>query len=173
MKRFHVHMSVTDLNEATTFYARMFGVPPTVQKPDYAKWMLDDPRVNFAISSRGRPAGLDHLGIQAETREELSATFQRMEQAGEVMAQGETTCCYAQSEKSWVHDPQGIPWEAFHTVGESTTYGEGARAAEDHAAACCVPLAPVKKSSRFAMLAEDTACCVPDAEATPGKTGCC
>ena len=126
MKRFHVHVAVRDLEQSKRFYSAMFGVEPTVAKPDYAKWMLDDPRVNFAISTRGNASGIDHLGIQVETPDELQEVYGRLRQAGRpVLEEGKTTCCYANSEKSWIADPQGIPWETFLTLGESTAYGDG------------------------------------------------
>ena len=124
MKRFHVHVSVDDVAAASRFYATLFGTPPTVSKPDYAKWMLDDPRVNFAISSRGRTAGLDHVGIQVEESGELAELHDRLERAGATIAEkGAAVCCYAQSEKGWITDPAGLSWETFRTYGESTTYG--------------------------------------------------
>ncbi|MEW5853999.1 MAG: ArsI/CadI family heavy metal resistance metalloenzyme [Myxococcota bacterium] len=141
MKRFHVHVAVENLDDAVRFYSGMFGVAPTVKKPDYAKWMLEDPRVNFAISARGQKVGVDHLGIQVESRDELQEVYGRMASSGELLEQGNTTCCYAQSEKGWVHDPAGLAWEAFHTVGESTVYGE---ASPEKAAACCAPTVTVK-----------------------------
>ena len=125
MKRLHVHVAVGDLQESVGFYSTMFGAPPSVLKDDYAKWMLDDPRVNFAISSRGRAPGLDHLGIQAEVGAELTEISGRLKAAGaETIDEAATTCCYAQSDKTWVQDPAGIRWETFHTLGESTVYGE-------------------------------------------------
>ena len=142
MKRLHVHVSVEDIPNAVGFYSALFAAQPAVMKSDYAKWMLEDPRVNFAISTRGRQAGLDHLGIQVEDRDELNAVYARLRQAsGNVVEQGATTCCYAKSEKSWIDDPAGISWETFLTSGESTDYGasveSGARVA--HAKACCTP----------------------------------
>jgi catechol 2,3-dioxygenase-like lactoylglutathione lyase family enzyme len=126
MKRLHVHVAVENLGAAIGFYSTLFAEEPAVVKPDYAKWMLDDPRVNFAISTRGRQPGLNHLGIQAETRAELDEIHGRLRQAGRpVLEQGKTRCCYAQSEKSWIEDPAGISWETFFTTGESTTYGDG------------------------------------------------
>jgi catechol 2,3-dioxygenase-like lactoylglutathione lyase family enzyme len=124
MKRLHVHVSVADLRASVRFYSQLFATEPAVLKADYAKWMLDDPRVNFAISRRdGRP-GVQHLGIQVENRTELSEVFDRLLRAeGLVLEEGETTCCYARSEKSWIDDPQGIKWETFLTTGESTVYG--------------------------------------------------
>ena len=126
MKRLHVHVSVEKLSDAIGFYSALFAAQPAVVKRDYAKWMLDDPRVNFAISSRGRPPGLDHLGIQVEDQTELREVYGRLDQAGRpVLDRGQTTCCYARSEKSWVDDPAGISWETFLTSGESTNYGDG------------------------------------------------
>lgn len=124
MKRLHVHVSVKDLGASIRFYSQLFAAEPTVRKPDYAKWMLDDPRVNFAISQRdGRP-GVQHLGIQVEDRGELADVYQRLRRAERpVIEEGATTCCYAHSEKSWVDDPQGVQWETFLTTGQSTVYG--------------------------------------------------
>jgi hypothetical protein len=143
MKRFHVHVAVDDLKHSIGFYSALFAAEPSVIKTDYAKWMLDDPRVNFAISTRGRQSGLDHLGIQAEDGEELKEIYARLQNAGgNITEQGRTTCCYAKSEKSWIDDPAGISWETFHTTGESTDYGNGsgervARVA--HEKSCCDP----------------------------------
>src|SRR6476661_8146149 len=119
----HVHVGVEDLNRAIGFYSELFATQPTVVKADYAKWMLDDPRVNFAISTRGKQPGLDHLGIQVESPDELQEVYARFHQAGEVFEEGQTTCCYAKSEKSWTDDPAGLSWETFLTTGESTNYG--------------------------------------------------
>ena len=146
MKRFHVHVGVTDLDASVAFYSDLFGAQPSVARSDYAKWMLEDPRVNFAISKKcGAVKGVEHLGLQAENTDELSEVYSRLAQAGgPVLEEGATTCCYAQSEKSWIADPDGVVWEAFHTNGESTTYGAGpdfAALSSDGAAAnaCCVP----------------------------------
>lgn len=148
MKRLHVHVSVEDLSHSIGFYSALFASEPSVVKSDYAKWMLEDPRVNFAISTRGRAAGLDHLGIQVETGEELQEVYARLRKAGgDIVEQGQTTCCYAKSEKSWIDDPAGIAWETFHTTGESTDYGDGtgenqARVAhekQEKQSACCAP----------------------------------
>jgi hypothetical protein len=145
MKRFHVHVAVDDLRESVVFYSALFASEPSVIKADYAKWMLDDPRVNFAISTRGRQPGLDHLGIQAENSDELKEIYARLHRAGDnIVEQGPTRCCYAKSEKSWIDDPTGISWETFHTTGESTDYGDGsgervARVA--HEKSCCAPIA--------------------------------
>jgi catechol 2,3-dioxygenase-like lactoylglutathione lyase family enzyme len=124
MKRLHVHVSVGDLNASLRFYRELFAAEPVVLKHDYAKWMLEDPRVNFAISQRGGTAGLRHLGIQVENKPELAEVYGRLRRAdAPVREDGATTCCYAQSEKSWIADPQGIQWETFLTTGESTVYG--------------------------------------------------
>jgi catechol 2,3-dioxygenase-like lactoylglutathione lyase family enzyme len=145
MKRLHVHVGVADLDRSIRFYSTMFGAEPAVVKPDYAKWMLDDPRVNFAISSEHHAkTGIEHLGIQAESREELGEVYGRLAAAERpVLEEGETTCCYARSEKSWIADPDGLLWEAFFTSGDSTVYGEEAPltalAAEAAPGACCTP----------------------------------
>lgn len=142
MKRFHAHVNVENLADSIRFYTTLFGVAPSVAKPDYAKWMLDDPRVNFAISQRGRPAGIDHLGIQAEDEAELAGIGERLLQADAVaLAEQATTCCYARSDKFWAEDPQGVRWETFHTLGEATTYTSVAAAGADSATACCGPSA--------------------------------
>ena len=126
MKRLHVHVGVADLGATVSFYSTLFGAAPTVLKDDYAKWMLDDPRVNFAVSSGHAAKGIEHLGIQAESGEELREVYGRLKAAsGPVLEEGRTTCCYARSEKSWIADPNGIVWEAFHTDGEATRYGDG------------------------------------------------
>ena len=125
MKRLHVHVAVENLEQSIGFYSTLFGASPAVVKADYAKWMLDDPKVNFAISDRAAVAGVDHLGIQVESSEELSELAERLKAAGEVTRDQEaTTCCYAQSDKSWVNDPSGLRWETFRTFGEATVYGE-------------------------------------------------
>ena len=125
MKRLHVHVSVADIGQSVRFYNTLFAAEPAVLKPDYAKWMLDDPRVNFAISSHGGATGLDHLGIQVETPDELQEVYGRLQKAGwPVLEEGATTCCYAKSEKAWITDPQGLSWETFLTSGESTVYGD-------------------------------------------------
>jgi len=148
MKRFHVHVGVTDLDQSIAFYSSLFGESPTVAKPDYAKWMLDDPRVNFAISSEHHAAkGIEHLGIQADSDGELAEVFGRLRAADRPMLEeGATTCCYAKSEKSWIADPDGVVWEAFFTNGESTVYGDspalGAMSATAGASSCCAPAIP-------------------------------
>ncbi len=125
MKRFHVHVAVEELTRSVDFYAVLFGAQPVVRKDDYAKWMLDDPKVNFAISSRGRTAGVEHLGIQVDGGDELSELAGRLKSAGETTRdQVATTCCFAKSDKAWVNDPSGVRWETFFTFGEATRYGE-------------------------------------------------
>ncbi len=150
MKRLHVHVAVDDLARSVGFYSTLFAAAPTVQKDDYAKWMLDDPRVNFAISARGAAPGVEHLGIQVEDKDELADVYDRLSRAdAPVLEEGETVCCYARSEKSWVTDPAGVPWEVFHTTGDSAVYGggadePGARLATTGSgvpvAACCAPV---------------------------------
>ena len=142
MKRLHVHVSVDDLADSVRFYSTLFDAQPTVRKPDYAKWMLDDPCVNFAISTRSGQTGLDHLGIQVETPGELREVYGRLQEADRpVLEEAATTCCYAQSEKSWITDPQGVSWETFLTSGESTVYGDSVDLGPIRIAreACCDP----------------------------------
>ena len=163
MKRLHVHVSVDTLDPAIKFYSALFATQPTVLHADYAKRMLEDPRVNFAISARGRAhIGLDHLGIQVEDEAELDEVYGRLQASeGPVLEQGAVSCCYHQSEKSWIADPTGIQWEAFLTRGETTMYGEsGARAAQ--ASACCGE-APVAAATACCTPASAPACCVPAA----------
>ena len=139
MARMHIHIAVEDLDRNIAFYSNLFGAEPTVSKPDYAKWQLDDPRVNFAISNRGSKPGLDHVGIQSDSAAEQQRIEQRLQQAGIAgAAQKGSTCCYAQSDKYWVQDPQGIAWETFHTLASAPTFGE-ARAAQSSGEACCIP----------------------------------
>lgn len=125
MKRMHLHVNVDDLNQSIAFYSVLFGAKPAVVKDDYAKWMMEDPRLNFAISARGRALGLDHLGIQAEVPSELSELAGRLKDAGAaIFEETDTSCCYARSDKAWVKDPSGIAWETFYTFGQETAYGE-------------------------------------------------
>lgn len=140
MKRFHVHVAVDDLNANIRFYSAVFGAEPSVRKPDYAKWMMEDPRINFAISQRGAKAGLDHLGLQVDTEEELSALRSQVA-AAEIsrQEQPDATCCYARSDKYWITDPQGIAWETYHTLGEAAIYGADSPTKAGEAAACCAP----------------------------------
>ncbi|MBV8165485.1 MAG: VOC family protein [Alphaproteobacteria bacterium] len=167
MKRLHVHVSVADLQQSIRFYSTLFATAPSVVKPDYAKWMLEDPRVNFAISMRDRPTtGVDHLGIQVENETELAEVYDRLKTAeGPTLEQRGTTCCYAASDKTWILDPQGVSWETFLTHGEATVYGDGAFRAEMARVqgACCdkPDLQP----------AATAACCEP-AAAAPAKACC-
>jgi catechol 2,3-dioxygenase-like lactoylglutathione lyase family enzyme len=170
MKRLHVHVGVADLDRSIEFYSHLFAAAPTVVKPDYAKWMLEDPRVNFAISLRpAEAAGVRHLGIQVESESELAEVYARLEAAdAPVFEEGATTCCYAKSQKSWINDPQGVAWETFFTTGESTSYGGGVESAapESHAATrpppCCIPNEAVS---------ETAAATAP--EAPPAAAACC
>ena len=163
MKRLHVHVSVDDLAQSIGFYSTLFAAAPTVVKDDYAKWMLDDPRVNFAISKRaGNAAGISHLGIQAEDEAELAEVYDRLARAERPVVEAKgATCCYARSDKQWIADPQGVPWETFFTYGEATVYGEGSlqqlREANRVAACGCEP----EPASASAQAAAETACCAP------------
>jgi len=142
MKRMHVHVGVDDLAHSTRFYSALFGVEPNLIKPDYAKWMLDDPRLNFAISTGHATRGIEHLGIQVEDDAELAEVYGRLKVADRpVLDEGATTCCYAKSTKSWIADPQGVVWETFLTDGEATVYGGGPTLASLAATSgtCCVP----------------------------------
>jgi predicted lactoylglutathione lyase len=157
----HVHVSVANIDNAVGFYSALFATKPSVIKDDYAKWMLDDPRMNFAISTRGRNPGLDHLGIQVESRTELHEVYAHLKEAGgTVIEQGATACCYAKSEKSWIDDPAGISWETFHTTGENISYGDGTgenEARVAHAGACCAPSPAAKPIAEQAPICS-TAC---------------
>lgn len=167
MKRFHAHVSVADLQEGIRFYSAVFGTAPAVERPDYAKWMLDDPRVNFAISQRGRPPGLNHFGIQVESSEELERLRGQFEAAdSKVIEQTGASCCYVRSDKYWVTDPAGVPWESFHTLDSVPVYGEDAQAAPQgreaaEGVACCRPAAGEDRAAPAS--AEDGA----------GRKACC
>jgi catechol 2,3-dioxygenase-like lactoylglutathione lyase family enzyme len=142
MKRLHLHVSVPDLAQSIAFYETLFGAQPSVVKDDYAKWMLEDPKVNFAISQRGAAAGVDHVGIQVDSAAELGELSNRLKAAGNVtLDEQAVTCCYAKGDKSWVNDPAGVRWETFYTFGEATRYGEDpavvATAEPVKAGACC------------------------------------
>ena len=148
MKRMHVNLSVSDLEKSIGFYSALFGAEPSVQKTDYAKWMLEDPRVNFAISSRGSQDGIDHLGIQVEDENELNEVYSRLKTAGgPIIEEGATTCCYAESQKSWIFDPEGVAWETFLTHGESPVYGTDQIKSADTNSACCTPAQASAKSA--------------------------
>jgi catechol 2,3-dioxygenase-like lactoylglutathione lyase family enzyme len=157
MKRFHVHLAVADVERSVRFYSALFAAEPSVVKPDYAKWMLEDPRVNFAISRRGGPLGVQHLGIQVEDETELAEVFGRLTRAeSPVLEQKGTRCCYAQGDKQWIADPEGVAWETFLTRGSETVYGESGAVAQLEelgragAAICCEPVlaAPAPASPR-------------------------
>ena len=152
MKRFHVHIAVTNLDESVRFYTAMFGTLPTVLKPDYAKWMLDDPRINFAISSRGVKPGVDHLGVQVDSVRELTALREQLASANIARVdQDRAECCYARSDKYWTIDPQGVAWETFHTLDTIPVYGRTERTDNR---ACCAASPPINDDSKKA-----DACC--------------
>jgi catechol 2,3-dioxygenase-like lactoylglutathione lyase family enzyme len=156
MKRLHLHIGVDGLDASIRFYTGLFGAPPVKTKPDYAKWLLDDPRVNFAISTRAKTRGLDHLGIQVDDDAELAQLRDRLKTSElDVVDEGQTVCCYAKSDKSWIHDPAGIPWEAYRTMEDVQLFS-------DHTAPT------------------EAACSTPDTKGTPGccepseaTAGCC
>jgi catechol 2,3-dioxygenase-like lactoylglutathione lyase family enzyme len=178
MKRFHVHVAVNNLEESLVFYGRLFGREPSKQLADYAKWMLDDPPVNFAISARGHKAGINHLGIQVDSSNELAELAGRAAQANPEVALEQTAarCCYAVSDKHWTVDPQGLAWEHFQTLADAPTFGDEHRTATE--SACCIPLhaAASEKAS-----AEAPGCCVPlgrgdgaaSASADSARAGAC
>ena len=166
MKRFHVHLHVQDLAASIAFYAKLFAAEPSRTEVDYAKWMLDDPRINFAISTRGAQPGIDHLGFQTDSADELVELQSRAEAADLALhAQGTGSCCYAVSQKHWITDPQGVPWEHFHTLANIPVFGEGlaSPATVDAAKACCTPSAPVAEVPANADAA--AGCCTPSAPA--------
>lgn len=174
MKRFHVHLHVDDLAKSVGFYSKLFATEPARLEGDYAKWMLADPPVNFAISTRGTHSGIDHLGIQTDDPSELAAMKARAEAADmALLDEGETTCCYARSEKHWVTDPQGIAWEHFHTLADIPVFNEAAARAES-GSACCAPTATEAAASTG-----PAACCAPTARGKPigipvkSSTSCC
>lgn len=161
MKRFHVHLHVQDLQASIDFYSRLFSAQPSRVESDYAKWMLEDPRVNFAISTRGSKPGLDHLGFQADSAEELAdmkAAAHGADMA--LLDEGETTCCYAKSEKHWITDPQGIAWEHFHTLANIPVFSQGG--SDETSSACCAPTEPVAQE-----LNDTSACCTPASRGKP------
>jgi catechol 2,3-dioxygenase-like lactoylglutathione lyase family enzyme len=170
MKRLHVHMGVEDLAASIRFYSAIFATEPTVRKSDYAKWMLENPRVNFAISTGRGSVGIHHLGIQVEDKDELAEVYDRLQAAGRpVIEEGETVCCYARSEKSWIADPQGLAWETFFTHGESTVYGVSAPtiggnpgSVAERASAAAQGCAPAAVSATPA-----ASCCGPAAQRSP------
>ncbi|MBI5718471.1 MAG: glyoxalase/bleomycin resistance/dioxygenase family protein [Burkholderiales bacterium] len=176
MKRFHVHVHVDDLARSVAFYSKLFAAAPARLEGDYAKWMLDDPRINFAISARGAKAGVDHLGFQVDDASELAELKARAEAAGMALQdEGETTCCYARSEKHWVTDPQGVAWEQFHTLGGIPVFSEAAASAAANSACCAAasaePAEPAKAAEGSPAIAAEasTGCCGPTGPTTRGK----
>lgn len=165
MKRFHVHVSVDDLETNIAFYSKLFGQAPSKQQADYAKWMLDDPRINFAISKRGHTVGLNHFGMQVDSAEELAAlkTLADAASQGQSIDQSNATCCYAKSEKHWTLDPQGLAWEHYFTMADAVEFGDDHAPAES---ACCIPVmsSPEEKTAGN--------CCVPKASSS-AKSSCC
>jgi len=163
MKRFHVHAHVEDLKASIAFYSALFGAEPTRTEGDYAKWMLEDPRINFAISTRGGKPGVDHLGIQTDTEEELVELKARAQAADmALLDEGETSCCYARSDKYWLTDPQGIAWEQFHTLGSIPVFSEVTPQADESASTCCAGPAPKPKVSKgvsIPLTAAPSSCC--------------
>ena len=158
MKRLHIHVGVKNIEESVRFYNALFGAEPAKLKPDYAKWMLEDPHLNFAISTRSGETGLDHLGLQVDDAAELNAVRDQMSAANiSTHSDGETTCCYAKSEKSWVEDPNGVAWEAYHTMEDAQIYAGGDAVAE---ASCCTPATP------------QSVCCAPKPELAAAAPCC-
>lgn len=162
MNRFHVHLNVVDLPSSVRFYTELFAAEPTVLKPDYAKWMLENPRVNFAISNTGRAPGVDHLGIQVESEGDLAELGHRLDAAGgSVIPEEAAVCCYARSDKLWTEDPQGTRWETFHTKGDAMTYYAGGAVCATDGAACAPDTRTVKPK-----VEKGSSCCSP-------QSGCC
>ena len=172
MKRFHVHLHVDDLSQNIAFYAALFNQPPTRTEADYAKWMLSDPPVNFAISTRGSQPGLDHLGIQVDSAEDLAALKTQAQAADLALVdEGATTCCYARSDKYWITDPQGVAWEQFHTLDSIPVFSEATPPAGE-TSACCVPNTPAARKLIAIPVAAAASCCAPSG-ADNGKSSCC
>lgn len=164
MKRFHVHVHVADLQKSIAFYSKLFGTEPTRIEQDYAKWMLDDPAVNFAISNRGTSVGVDHLGFQTDDPADLASMKARAAEADiALLDEGETTCCYARSEKHWITDPEGIAWEHFHTLENIPVFGEGS-GKDASASACC---GPSGEATPTAASTDTAACCAPRSRGKP------
>jgi catechol 2,3-dioxygenase-like lactoylglutathione lyase family enzyme len=161
MKRFHVHVSVDNIEQSVRFYSALFGAAPAKLEIDYAKWMLEDPRINFAISSRGARPGIDHIGLQVDSAEELAGLRRQLQAAdATVLDEAGANCCYARSDKHWVTDPAGVPWESFHTLGDIPTFSQPA----DHAAA------PKRALPRLTVRSEAAACCAPGSGASCSPT---
>ena len=177
MKRFHVHLHVSDLAASLAFYSKLFAAEPARVEADYAKWMLTDPPVNFAISTRGAQPGLDHFGIQVDHADDLAALKAQARAADmALLDEGETTCCYARSDKYWVTDPQGVAWEQFHTLGNIPTFRSGLNPAP--AQACCAPAALQSEAAQGSCCAPaipsppSAPCCAP-APGGSARQGCC
>jgi catechol 2,3-dioxygenase-like lactoylglutathione lyase family enzyme len=167
MKRFHVHVAVSDLEQSIGFYSTVFATPPSVHKPDYAKWMLDDPRINFAISQRSGKLGVNHLGLQVDSGAELEEIHGRLDAAGgDVLAETNVSCCYAKADKYWITDPQGVAWESFHTLDTIPYYGDS-----DVSAAAPLVSTPLVRSAPSSPA--DASCCGTDADATASARTCC
>ena len=168
MKRFHVHLHVDDLARSIAFYSKLFAAEPTRVEGDYAKWMLEDPRINFAVSTRGGKPGIDHLGLQTDDPAELGEMKARAESADmALLDEGETTCCYARSEKHWVTDPQGIAWEHFYTLGNIPVFSEAA-APEGTSTVCCTSTSATTAVDASAPATVDAnACCTPSPRGKP------
>jgi catechol 2,3-dioxygenase-like lactoylglutathione lyase family enzyme len=160
MKRFHVHVGVADLEQSIRFYSRLFGAEPSVRKADYAKWMIDDPRLNFAISSRGGPQGVNHLGLQVDDAGELADLREHFAaaDAASVVDEPDANCCYAKSDKHWVTDPQGIPWEGYHTLDSIRYFNADAPSETMATSSTCCSTESAPASTKA------TACCTPAAE---------
>ncbi|HET9646338.1 MAG TPA: ArsI/CadI family heavy metal resistance metalloenzyme [Burkholderiaceae bacterium] len=160
MKRFHVHLHVEDLPASIAFYSKLFASEPIRVESDYAKWMLDDPRINFAISNRGGKPGIDHLGLQTDTEEELVELKARAQAANmTLLDEGETTCCYARSDKYWLADPQGVAWEQFHTLNTIPTFSEAKTQGDAQTPACCAFGAPRGKPVSIPVASASSSCC--------------
>lgn len=160
MKRFHVHVHVDDLSASIAFYSKLFAAAPARVESDYAKWMLDDPRINFAISNRGGKPGVDHLGLQADSEEELVELKARAQAADmALLDEGETTCCYARSDKYWLTDPDGVAWEQFHTLDSIPVFGQDRQALEAPTSACCATAAPRGKPVAIPVAPAKSSCC--------------
>jgi hypothetical protein len=160
MKRFHVHVGVSSIDESVRFYSHVFGAAPTVLKDDYAKWMIDDPRINFAISARGSHLGVNHLGLQVDSGEELQGMRDQLAAADASLVTEEgANCCYAKSDKYWVTDPQGVAWETYHSLGSIPRFGADAveHASAPAATACCAPATNATVSATIPVKAKS--CC--------------
>jgi len=167
MKRLHIHIAVNELSESINFYSTIFNASPSVVREDYAKWDLTEPAVNFAISNRGHTGGINHLGIQVDSEDELEAIAERLDNAEITSSKQEgSSCCYAHSNKHWALDPQGIAWESFHTLGDIPIFGEDTKTnSEGESSACCIPLNMRESDGK-----EAAACCIPN---EGDATGCC